>query len=211
MREVSAYVTQQFNRYVMGVESLDTFDQFYRQLKEWESKPYWKIIKKPTTLCTKNKINLHFASVPGVYALAKSASFHPTPTLPPFSELGAGSLALSPFGCMGLASRYFIKFHQTKPVQTRIDGDGLLYRLFQGEGANVREVFMMILVFCFGRELEFCVCVLRRNPGSQAIFHVQLKSRQRWEGFRTAQWGKRHAPAPCCQCLRFRENPSAAE
>lgn len=34
MREVSAYVTQQFNRYVMGVESLDTFDQFYRQLKE---------------------------------------------------------------------------------------------------------------------------------------------------------------------------------
>lgn len=29
-----AYVTQQFNRYVMGVESLDTFDQFYRQLKE---------------------------------------------------------------------------------------------------------------------------------------------------------------------------------
>ena len=34
MREVSAYVPQQFNRYVMGVESLDTFDQFYRQLKE---------------------------------------------------------------------------------------------------------------------------------------------------------------------------------
>ena len=30
----TAYVTQQFNRYVMGVESLDTFDQFYRQLKE---------------------------------------------------------------------------------------------------------------------------------------------------------------------------------
>ena len=30
MREVSAYVTQQFNRYVMGVESLDTFSVLRR-------------------------------------------------------------------------------------------------------------------------------------------------------------------------------------
>ena len=39
----------------MGVESLDTFDQFYRQLKEMGDRKtgIGKIIKKPTTLCTK--------------------------------------------------------------------------------------------------------------------------------------------------------------
>ena len=107
--------------------------------------------------------------------------------------------------------KIYLKFHQTKPVQTRVDGDGLLYRLFQGEGANVRRSVYDDTRILLGRELEFCVCVLRRNPGSQVLFQVQLKSHQRWKRFHTAQWSKRHAPAPCCQCLRFRENPSVAE
>lgn len=76
MREVSAYVTQQFNRYVMGVESLDTFDQFYRQLKEMGIETVLENHQEAYDLMYQNKINLHFASVPGVYALAKSASFH---------------------------------------------------------------------------------------------------------------------------------------
>ncbi len=33
MSEIKTYVAEQFNKYVMGIESMDTFDQFQRQLK----------------------------------------------------------------------------------------------------------------------------------------------------------------------------------
>lgn len=34
MSEINTYVAEQFNKYVMGIESLDTFDQFQQQLKD---------------------------------------------------------------------------------------------------------------------------------------------------------------------------------
>lgn len=34
MSEINTYVSEQFNKYVMGIESLDTFDQFQQQLKD---------------------------------------------------------------------------------------------------------------------------------------------------------------------------------
>ena len=34
MSEIKTYVAEQFNKYVMGIESMDTFDQFQQQLKD---------------------------------------------------------------------------------------------------------------------------------------------------------------------------------
>ena len=109
MREVSAYVTQQFNRYVMGVESLDTFDQFYRQLKEMGIETVLENYQEATTLCTKIKSTCILHPFREFMLWQNPRLFIRTPTLPPFSELGAGSLALSPFGVHGAGFTLFYK------------------------------------------------------------------------------------------------------
>ena len=110
MREVSAYVTQQFNRYVMGVESLDTFDQFYRQLKEMGIETVLENYQEAYDLMYQNKNQPAFCIRSGSLCFGKIRVFSfRTPTLPPFSELGAGSLALSPFGVHGAGFTLFYK------------------------------------------------------------------------------------------------------
>lgn len=34
MSEINTYVAENFNKYVMGIESMDSFDEFYQQLKD---------------------------------------------------------------------------------------------------------------------------------------------------------------------------------
>ena len=109
MREVSAYVTQQFNRYVMGVESLDTFDQFYRQLKEMGIETVLENHQEAYDLMyQKLKSQPAFCIRSGSLCFGKIRVFsseHPPSHL--FAELGAGSLALSPFGVHGAGFTLF--------------------------------------------------------------------------------------------------------
>ena len=53
MSEIKTYVAEQFNKYVMGIESMDTFDQFQQQLKDMALKQFWPTIRPLTTPSTK--------------------------------------------------------------------------------------------------------------------------------------------------------------